>query len=92
MSTHPAHPALTTAQGERPASRVIRRLIPFLKPYSGRIGIAMAFLLTAKVAGLAVPMLLKHLIDTLGLPNTLAVIPVALVIAYGYFVYTNLPG
>ena len=83
MSTHPADPALTTADGERPASRVIRRLIPFLKPYSGRIAIAMACLLTAKVAGLAVPMLLKRLIDTLGLPNTLAVIPVALVIAYG---------
>ena len=83
MSTHPADPALTTADGERPASRVIRRLIPFLKPYSGRIAIAMACLLTAKVAGLAVPMLLKRLIDTLGLPNTLAVIPVALVLAYG---------
>ena len=83
MSTNPLDQALNTADDERPASRVIRRLIPFLKPYSGRIGIAMAFLLTAKVAGLAVPMLLKRLIDTLGLPNTLAVIPVALVLAYG---------
>ena len=83
MSSNPFDQAMATAEGDRPASRVIRRLIPFLKPYSGRIGIAMAFLLTAKVAGLAVPMLLKRLIDTLGLPNTLAVIPVALVIAYG---------
>ena len=83
MSTNPPDQALTTNEGEKTAARVIRRLIPFLKPYSGRIGIAMAFLLTAKVAGLAVPMLLKRLIDTLGLPNTLAVIPVALVIAYG---------
>ena len=82
MSTNPFDQAMT-AEGDRPASRVIGRLIPFLRPYSGRIGIAMAFLLTAKVAGLAVPMLLKRLIDTLGLPNTLAVIPVALVIAYG---------
>ena len=81
MSANPLDPALTPADGERPASRVIRRLVPFLKPYSGRIGIAMACLLTAKVAGLAVPMLLKRLIDTLGLPNTLAVIPVALVLA-----------
>ncbi len=83
MIAQPLDPPLTSADDERPASRVIRRLIPFLKPYSGRIGIAMAFLLTAKVAGLAVPMLLKRLIDTLGLPNTLAVIPVALVLAYG---------
>ncbi len=83
MSADPFDQSLTTTEGERTSSRVIRRLIPFLKPYSGRIGIAMACLLTAKVAGLAVPMLLKRLIDTLGLPNTLAVIPVALVIAYG---------
>ncbi|MCX7041495.1 MAG: ABC transporter ATP-binding protein/permease [Gammaproteobacteria bacterium] len=83
MSANPFDQSLTTTEGERTSSRVIRRLLPFLKPYSGRIGIAMAFLLTAKVAGLAVPMLLKRLIDTLGLPNTLAVIPVALVIAYG---------
>ena len=82
MST-PLDQELAAREGERTSSRVIRRLLPFLKPYSGRIGIAMACLLTAKVAGLAVPMLLKRLIDTLGLPNTLAVIPVALVIAYG---------
>ena len=83
MSSNPFDHAAPSTEGERPASRVIRRLVPFLKPYSGRIGIAMACLLTAKVAGLAVPMLLKRLIDTLGLPNTLAVIPVALVLAYG---------
>jgi ATP-binding cassette, subfamily B, heavy metal transporter len=83
MNAQPLDPPLTPADGGRPVALVIRRLIPFLKPYSGRIGIAMACLLTAKVAGLAVPMLLKRLIDTLGLPNTLAVIPVALVIAYG---------
>ena len=83
MSADPFDQSLTTTEGERTSSRVIRRLIPFLRPYSGRIAIAMAFLLTAKVAGLAVPMVLKRLIDTLGLPNTLAVIPVALVIAYG---------
>jgi ATP-binding cassette subfamily B protein len=65
------------------ARLVIGRLLPFLKPYSGRIGIAMACLLTAKVAGLAVPMLLKRLIDTLGITATAAVIPVALLLAYG---------
>jgi ATP-binding cassette subfamily B protein len=64
-------------------SAVLQRLLPFLKPYSGRIAIAMLCLLTAKVAGLAVPMVLKKLIDTLGLPATAAVIPVALLLAYG---------
>jgi ABC-type transport system involved in Fe-S cluster assembly fused permease/ATPase subunit len=63
--------------------RVVARLAPFLKPYAGRIAIAMACLLTAKVAGLMVPMVLKRLIDTLGVPATVAVIPVALLLAYG---------
>src|SRR6185369_1623208 len=58
-------------------------LLPFLRPYSGRISIAMLCLLTAKVAGLAVPMVLKKLIDTLGIHATVAVIPVALLLAYG---------
>jgi ATP-binding cassette subfamily B protein len=69
--------------GEQPTAQVLKRLLPFLRPYSGRIAIAMGCLLTAKVAGLAVPMLLKRLIDTLGIKPTIAVIPVALLLAYG---------
>jgi ABC-type transport system involved in Fe-S cluster assembly fused permease/ATPase subunit len=65
------------------ARLVIGRLLPFLKPYSGRISIAMVCLLTAKVAGLAVPMVLKRLVDALGLAPSLLVLPVALLLAYG---------
>ena len=74
---------LTRTQGERATAQVLRRLTPFLKPYMGRIGLAMLCLLSAKVAGLMVPMLLKKLIDALGISATPAVIPVALVLAYG---------
>jgi ATP-binding cassette subfamily B protein len=75
--------AVARPSGERPTSQVLKRLLPFLRPYSGRIAIAMVCLLTAKVAGLAVPMVLKKLIDTLGIKPGLAVIPVALLLAYG---------
>jgi ABC-type transport system involved in Fe-S cluster assembly fused permease/ATPase subunit len=73
---------------ERPARIVLRRLVPFLKPYWGRITLAMACLLLAKLAGLAVPMMLKRLIDDLGIdptstPDLVKVIPVALLLAYG---------
>jgi len=73
---------------ERPATLILKRLLPFLKPYSGRIALAMACLMLAKVAGLAVPMLLKRLIDDLGIDPTstadaIKVIPVALLLAYG---------
>ena len=74
---------ISRPSGERPTSQVLARLGPFLRPYAGRIAIAMACLLTAKVAGLMVPMVLKRLIDTLGMPATVAVIPVALLLAYG---------
>jgi ATP-binding cassette, subfamily B, heavy metal transporter len=84
MSTVPTEEAVVPLAGRGDSAReVLPRLLPFLKPYSGRIAIAMACLLVAKVAGLAVPMLLKRLVDTLGMKPTLAVIPVALLLGYG---------
>jgi ATP-binding cassette subfamily B protein len=83
MSSEPSTIAVGRPAGEKPTSQVLRRLLPFLRPYAGRIAIAMMCLLTAKVAGLAVPMVLKKLIDTLGIKPTIAVIPVALLLAYG---------
>ncbi len=74
---------LARPAGEQTTARVLARLIPFLKPYSGRIVFAMSCLLVAKVAGLAVPMVLKKLIDNLGITPTPALIPVALLLAYG---------
>jgi len=73
---------------ERPAALILKRLVPFLKPYWGRIALAMSCLMLAKLAGLAVPMLLKRLIDDLGIdptsaPDLVKVIPVALLLGYG---------
>ena len=83
MNTTVPELALDRPRGERPTAQILKRLTPFLKPYRGRIAIAMACLLSAKVAGLAVPIVLKRLIDTLGMTATVAVIPVALLLAYG---------
>ena len=83
MTTDVPDLALGRPQGERPTAQVLKRLTPFLRPYVGRIAFAMACLLSAKVAGLAVPMVLKRLIDTLGVKGTVLVIPVALLLAYG---------
>ena len=88
MATSVPDLSLQRPSGERPTGQILKRLLPFLKPYSGRIAIAMVCLLVAKIAGLAVPMVLKRLIDTLGIAPTPAhdlikVIPVALLLAYG---------
>ena len=73
-----ARPA--TARSE---SQVVRELLPFLKPYWGRISLALAMVLVGKLANLVVPMVLKGLVDGLGVRPTPLVFPVALLIAYG---------
>lgn len=69
-----------SARGE---GQVIRDLLPFLKPYSGRIALALALVIAGKLANLTVPMVLKRLVDGLGVEPTLLVLPVALLVAYG---------
>jgi ATP-binding cassette subfamily B protein len=67
--------------------KVIRDLIPYLLEYKFRVVIALACLVAAKVTNLGIPILLKRLIDDLNLridsPQTLLVVPVALILAYG---------
>jgi len=66
--------------------QTLRQLLPYLWAYKGRVLIALGFLIAAKMATVAVPILLKHLVDALS-PATLAatalVVPLALVAAYG---------
>ncbi len=70
----------STARSE---SQVVRELLPFLKPYWGRITLALAMVLVGKFANLFVPLVLKRLVDGLGVQPSLLVLPVALLIAYG---------
>ncbi|MBC7989627.1 MAG: ABC transporter ATP-binding protein/permease [Luteimonas sp.] len=70
----------TLARGEW---QVVRDLLPFLKPYSGRIALALALVVAGKLANLTVPLVLKRLVDGLGVQPTLLVLPVALLVAYG---------
>ena len=65
----------------------LARLLPYLWRYRWRVGAALAFLLAAKAANVSVPVLLKHLVDSLSLkPGDAAavlVVPVGLLVAYG---------
>ena len=65
----------------------LKRLLPYLWRYRWRVGIALAFLLGAKVANVSVPLLLKELVDSLtiqpGSAASLLVVPVGLLVAYG---------
>lgn len=75
------------ADHRRTTRAVVSTLLPFLKPYRGRIALALACLMAAKLAGLTVPMILKNLVDGLNLPtdgaSLMLVLPVGLLLAYG---------
>ncbi len=62
---------------------VIRKLLPYLWEYRGRVFLALAFLVTAKVANIGVPFLMKAIVDGLSGPKALLAVPVALLAAYG---------
>jgi ABC-type transport system involved in Fe-S cluster assembly fused permease/ATPase subunit len=60
---------------------------PYLLDYKGRVALALLCLIAAKVANVAGPYLLKLLVDSLNIDTTaeaVAVVPVALVLVYGF--------
>src|SRR5437868_3304585 len=71
------------ASGARADWQVLRSLIPFLKPFAGRIGFALLLVVLGKLANLVVPLVLKKIVDSLNVAPTLIVLPVALLLAYG---------
>lgn len=63
--------------------KTLRTLFPYLWEFRWRVLLALSFLITAKVANVAVPLVLKHIVDALSRPQALVVLPVALLLAYG---------
>src|SRR5690242_9161172 len=63
--------------------QTIRTLLPYLWGYRGRIGAALTCLVLAKVANVGVPVLMKHIVDSLDPRTALLAVPLALLVAYG---------
>ncbi|NJD87238.1 MAG: ABC transporter ATP-binding protein/permease [Betaproteobacteria bacterium] len=76
-SPKPAEPPATGDAG------VVRKLLPYLWEYRGRVFLALAFLVTAKFANLAVPLVMKAIVDGLSGPKAVLAVPVLLLAAYG---------
>ncbi len=85
--------ATSTPGGKAPAPpprtdwRTLGKLLPYLWQYRWRVGLALGFLVAAKAANVAVPVLLKYLVDAMtiapGSAQALLVVPVGLLVAYG---------
>ncbi|MBT9492018.1 MAG: metal ABC transporter permease, partial [Paucibacter sp.] len=73
--------------GPRSDWATIAKLLPYLWRYRWRVGFALGFMLFAKLSNVAVPLLLKSLVDSLvikpGSAASMAVVPLGLLVAYG---------
>lgn len=58
-------------------------LWPYLWEFRGRVLLALAFLGAAKLASVAVPLVLKDIVDALDKPRALLAVPLFLLMAYG---------
>jgi len=61
---------------------VVRRLFPYLWEFRGRVLLALAFLITAKLANITVPVVMKSIVDGLTGDKALLAVPVSLLLAY----------
>ncbi len=63
--------------------RNLRRLFPYLWEFRGRILLALSCLMAAKVATVAVPLVLKHIVDSLDMEKIALQLPIVLLLGYG---------
>jgi ATP-binding cassette subfamily B protein len=74
--------------------RVLRHILPYLAEYKGRVILALAFMISAKLANTALPFVIKGLVDqfsgeTVTGINTWLLAPIALVVIYGLLRFAN---
>jgi len=83
----PHLPAPPTAAQPRSDWSTLQRLFPYLWAYKWRVIAALSFMVGAKLSNVGVPLLLKELVDGMGLrpsdPAALWLVPAALLLAYG---------
>lgn len=58
-------------------------LLPYLMEFRWRVAAAMALLVLAKLANVAVPLVLKEIVDSMNHPRAMLVVPVFLIAGYG---------
>jgi len=61
----------------------VRLVIPYLLEFPGRVALALAFLISAKLANVTVPLVLKHIVDSFSVQKAVLIVPFALLAAYG---------
>jgi len=82
-----SHSDTPAKQGTRNDWGTLQTLVPYLWAYKWRVLLALVCLVSAKVANVGVPLVLKALIDSLsitpGQPASVMILPIGVLIAYG---------
>jgi len=63
--------------------RAARLVVPYLLEFRGRVALALTFLVSAKLANVGVPLLLKNVVDSFSPERAVIAVPFALLVAYG---------
>lgn len=72
--------------------QVFRQIFPYLLEFKSRVILALACLILAKIAGVSLPFILKHIVDGLNQADPVTQIvsvPIALLLAYGAVRFLN---
>ncbi|VAW82237.1 Efflux ABC transporter, permease/ATP-binding protein mlr7818 [hydrothermal vent metagenome] len=75
------HTELPGSQGND--LKTLKSLAPFLWDYRGRVILAIASLVLAKIANVGIPLVLKDIVDALDTDTAQLVLPLAFLLAYG---------
>jgi ATP-binding cassette, subfamily B, heavy metal transporter len=83
----PANPSVAPVKRVGGDRRVLTMLLPYLWQFKGRVALALAFLIAAKLANISVPLVMKNIVDSLDKSQAAllgpVVVPLALLAAYG---------
>ncbi len=79
-SSHSPH---DPASATRADWRTIRTLLPYLLEFKGRVTLVIILLVLAKLTSVAVPLVLKEIVDAMDKPKAMLAVPVMLVVGYG---------
>jgi ATP-binding cassette subfamily B protein len=78
---HVRHTELPESRGSD--IKTLKSLAPFLWDYRGRVVLALAFLILAKIANVGIPLVLKEIVDALDEDQVQLILPLGLVLGYG---------
>src|SRR3954470_4933396 len=84
-----AHDSAPTRKLKGNEWRAVGALLPYLWEYKGRVLLALACLITAKLANVLVPLIMKEIVDGLDPRTAVLAVPVLLLATYGILRFSS---